>query len=182
MQPPHVPALAVRQLWKSHMANRPGLFLTAALVALLSAPAMVRAAGEPVATAPIPPPLPAAPPAASTPMFVSPYAPAKPKASAPNPVAGSSAKKTPSAAHAQRDNRAVAHRHAKHEQHRVAHSSPLSPPSRRPPRMQPRYYAGEFPPGQVSDGPPFPPPWYDRGPPFAGYYAGPWRRGPAAPW
>jgi hypothetical protein len=44
----------------------------------------------------------------------------------------------------------------------------------RKPRPRPRYYADYAPP---------PPPWYGPEVPFAGYYPGPWRRGPVMmPW
>jgi len=172
------------------MANRSGLLLTAALVGLLSAPAWAAASDEPVATAPIPPPLAATPPTVSTPTpkpdkpaFVNPMAskPAPPKAAAAQPLAPPmmAPPKRPvrSAAKHEPDKKTAADRHRplqqarqeKERQHVVAHASPATPPVHRPP-PRPRYYAGDFPP---------PPPWYD-GMPF-GYFAGPWRS-PMMPW
>jgi hypothetical protein len=164
------------------MANRSGLILTAALVGLLSAPSWAAASAEPVATAPIPPPLSAAPPAASVPdkpAFINPMPPkpAPPKASAAPPATAPPKRPVRSAAKHEHDKRA-AERHRpsrqakkekeKEQQHTVAHASPPTSPVRRPrPRL--RYYAGDFPP---------PPPWYDGS---FGYFAGPWRR-PIIPW
>lgn len=174
------------------MADRSGLFPTAALVALLLAPT-IGWADEPVATAPIPPP---APPVVSAPAlptqpagepdkpaFVKPYA-AKPAAPKPATAAVPAKRPVRSAARPDRDkNKSAASRHRpsrlpKQEkpdkQHAaVAASSP--PPRHKPAR---RYYAGI--PAPI-DGPPIPPPWYDRDPSFGGYYPGPWRRGPM-PW
>jgi len=167
------------------MANRSGLLLTAALVGLLSAPAWA-ASDESVATAPIPPPLPAKPPAASTPApdkpaFVNPMSPkpASPKAAAaPQPTPSTTAPpKRPvrsaakhghdkTAADRHRPSRLAKKEKEKEQQHATAHAA--SPSRRLPPR--PRYYADNLPP---------PPPWYD-GMPF-GYFAGPWRR-PMMPW
>ena len=183
-------------LWISHMAYRSRLLLTAALVGLLSAPAWAAVSDEPVATAPIPPPLRATPPAASAPSshsatpapdkpaFVNPMSskPAPPKAAAaPPPVAAPPKRPVRSAAKNEQDKKkAAAERHRptrqakkekeKEHQHTVAQVAPAPPPARRP-APRPRYYTGDFPP---------PPPWYD-GVPFAGYHPGPWRR-PMMPW
>ena len=181
------------------MANRSGLLLTAALVALMSASAWA-ASDEPVATAPIPPPLTARPPAASAPpasaavpdkpAFVNPTAPKSPppkSAAAPPPTipttAGSPKRPVRSAAKTEPGKKSADRhrpsRQAKKDKEKVhqpvvAQVAPTVPPVRKsPPR--PRYYAGYAPPP--------PPPWYDRVVPFAGYYPGPWRRGPMMmPW
>jgi hypothetical protein len=159
-------ALATNR-WNAHMANRSGLFLTAALVGLLSAPAWAAAADEPVATAPIPPPPAAAAPAPDKPAFVNP----NPAKASPKPAETAAKRPVRSAAKSGHDKKVADRhrpsRHAKKEQHVVAHAMPTPPPFRRlPPR--PRYYAGDLPP----------PPWYDRDV----YYPGPWRRGMIMPW
>jgi hypothetical protein len=153
------------------MANRSGLLLTAVLVGVLSAPALAAGNDEPVATAPIPPPL---PPAAAIPAPV----PDKPAFVNPNPAKASAkpvetpAKRSVRAAAKSGHEKKVADRHrpsrhAKKEQQHVAHVVPAPPPFRRlPPR--PRYYASDLPP----------PPWYDHDV----YYPGPWRRGMIMPW
>ena len=157
------------------MPNRLGVLLAVVLAGLFAAPTLARAADEPVATAPIPPP--PSPPAAATPpqpdkpFVVSPTAPkaAPPKTAAARP------KRPPHSAQTAEHDRKAASRHRPSRQvkqnrpHAVAHAAP--PPVRRP-RPRPRDYAGDLPP---------PPPWYDAAP-YGGYYAAPWRHGPFMPW
>jgi hypothetical protein len=178
------------------MTNRAGLSLILPLIWLLFIPAIARGADEPVASAPIPPPLPApyvvpstpphpaaAPPhPASTPAANSPITKAPGAAMTPaKPLSTEVAKKSePAAARKSSEHKtAAAHRPSRHRKvearRLVAHASP--------PRalQRPRYYAGGTMPGPEVDGPPpFPPPWYDRGRPLAGYPYGP--RGPLPPW
>lgn len=159
------------------MDKRSRLFPTAFLVALLGAPVIAWSAGEPVATAPIPPPPPAVPAQPATPMFVPPNASAAPKASVPKPVAKAPKKKTQTAARPHRHKRVVARKPAADGKREAQQTVVKAPP---PPAPRPRAYAGVYSGGPAIDGPPHPPPWYE-GPPFAGYYPPPWRRGPA-PW
>ena len=135
------------------MPKRPGL-LPLLVFAVLLLPALARAADEPVATAPIPPPLPAAPaPAATYP--VPPKPPAAATTAAPAP------KRSAHAAEPKRAKRKLAThhrapRHARAARHQfVARALPPHPP-------RSRYYDEIVP---VPDsGPSLPPPWYDRGP------------------
>jgi hypothetical protein len=178
------------------MANRSGLLLNAAVIALLSAPAWA-AGDEPIATAPIPPPLTASPSAAGaraapstpdTPAFVKPAAPkpSPPKSAAAPTTPGaaglpkrpvrSAAKAEPGKKGADRHRPTRQAKKDKEKEHHaaVAQAAPSASPVRKP-RPRPRYYADYAPPP--------PPPWYDREVPFAGYYPGPWRRGPVMmPW
>jgi hypothetical protein len=142
------------------MADRPRLLLTAALLAMLAAPLAGRA-DEPVATAPIPPPLPPAP-------YV--VAPSKP----PSPVASSrhaaEHRTTRARRHANSTKRVVAHRvvHPRKPEptHVAEHSATPPKAEERPVRR--RYYAAVLPPAS--------PPWYG----YYGYYG--WRRVVPAPW
>jgi hypothetical protein len=154
------------------------LFAIVVLLWMLGAGQIARAADEPVATAPIPPPL-AAPPAsaAAAPKSIGGIAgPAKPHSLA----AAEVPKRTlrpPALPRIEPAKHAAAQkpsRPAKRERHLlVARAYP--PPGALPPRY---YYPGApvFTPD--NEGPPFPPPWYDRGGPLAGY-PGP---GPRGPW
>src|SRR5580693_7104562 len=144
------------------MADRTRLFLTAAVVAMLAAPAIGWAADEPVATAPIPPPLPSA---VSSHL---PLPPVAPKAHAAKAAGAPARTKTTSATPVHRTHRDLA-RHSVHPAKVAPHH--LLANTRKPPPER-RYYAGDPSPGFASDAPPPPPPWY-------GYYPAPWRRGPA---
>jgi hypothetical protein len=155
------------------MVNRTGFFPIVLLVSLLLASAMARAREEPVATAPIPPPVPTAPLATAPPAAKATgtvLSPAKRPAQVSPKKTASSATRKPI------ERKTAAHRpHRKIERHQlVARASP--PP--RPP-LPPRYYPGVLMTGPDGDGPPFPPPWYDRGRPLAAY---PGPRGPMPPW
>jgi hypothetical protein len=183
----------------------PAFVVTAMFVAMLAVPAIAWSAGEPVATAPIPPP-PAAEPA--TPMFVPPNLPAnktgaakpvaetpknvgapkeapkhvEPRSGEPPKTAESAKKKTKTAARPQRGKRAVALKtpaDAKRDGQQQAARNAAPPPVARKPVPQPRY-AGAFPRGPAMEGPAYPPPWYG-GPPLVDYPP-PWRRGPPMPW
>jgi len=173
------------------MANRAGLFPILLLASLLFAPIVAPAAEEPVATAPIPPPVPSAPfiapttpatppPVPKAPMTATPAPKAPATASPAKPPSETSAKKSASAAarkQVEHKTAAVHRLHRRSERRQLA--ARFSPPPR--PAMQPRYYSGEPVLGPEAEGPSFPPPWYDRGRPLAAYpYPGP--RGPMRPW
>jgi hypothetical protein len=172
--------------------RRTGLVAIILAGALLGCGAPARAAGEPVATAPIPPP----PAAAATPMVVplsQRASPAPPKTTAPKTAApklarpaegerkhtdtvdrrkppmrdAASPKKQADRSKIQTTPR---ERHAERQPARVRREQPRLRAEYRPPR----YYYREY-----REGPPFPPPWYDRGPPFA---AMPYPRGMMPPW
>jgi hypothetical protein len=184
----------------------PAFVVTAAFVAMLAAPAVAWSAGEPVATAPIPPPPQAEP---AKPMFVPPNLPAnktstaKPAADAPKnvetpkgalkhiePKTGEAPKtaeaartKTKTAARPHRGKRAVAVKtaaDAKRDMQQQAAKNSAPPPVARRPAPRPHVYAGAYPRGAAMEGPAYPPPWYG-GPPLVDYPP-PWRRGPPMPW
>lgn len=155
-----------------------------ALLALaLGASAPAGAVDGAVATAPLPPPVTAGPPA--TPVLV-PLTPKKPKETAPTrakpsaPSASSVAKKPAAAAgrvqHADTakpvSERKVSRPARRESRQQVGR---LYPRPRAP--MRPRYYPGGFAPDAEMGRPPYgPPPWYGRGPMSDYGYPGP--RGP----
>src|SRR6185437_1126223 len=125
-----------------HMPAR--RLLSLLLFLILSLPTLAWADDEPVATAPIPPPLPAAPPKAEHPTVRKPPAvtavPSKPKQRA--------------AAKHHRRKLVVAHRPARHVRPPVPHFAAM------PPRPRSRYYEELVPVPDEGDGPAMPPPWY----------------------
>ena len=172
--------------------RRTGLIAIIVAGALLGFGAPAQAAGEPVATAPIPPP----PAAAATPMVV-PLSqrafPAPPKTTAPKTAAPKltrpaegERKRTDTADRRQPAMRDAANpkkqagsskaqptareRHPERQQARVSRERPRLRAEYRPRRYYYREYRGA---------PSLPPPWYDRGPPFA---AMPYPRGMMPPW
>jgi hypothetical protein len=167
------------------MAKCPGLIPIVMLLPLvLGGPAIARAVDQPVATAVIPPPLPAAPPAAA------------PKATGTQKAIGAIASpaKPSSAAAAESPKRIVrpaalprvepakrvlarkSARYAKRERHLVVARAYTAPHTAPWPRY---YYPGAPVAGPDSDGPP--PQWYERGRPLAGHPY-PYPRGPIPPW
>ena len=157
-----------------------------------------RAADEPVATAPIPPPprdQPAvvplhAPSPVATPPKSAPKTAAKPERAAPSHErnrAETHHKKPDTAAEARKSSKQSPGETGKRAERRNSHQpgpeprparretsasrDQLRPPTDYPPR---RYYYR-----QEIERPPRPPPWFDRGPPFAGM---PYPRGPMPPW
>ena len=162
-----------------------------ALAAGLLLPLPARAADEPVATAPIPPPAATAPQSKTPPQAQ--LAPRKP---APHASRREAEKKT---AHAKRQRGkrseqaiattrkhpviALGERKAPHGTQPQRRAEPprtlasREPPPRQPAQRPRRSYREEYMVEPAT--PPFPPPWYDRGPPFA--YM-PYPRGPMPPW
>jgi hypothetical protein len=137
------------------MAKFPKLFPIVMLVSLLSLPIIARAADEPVATAAIPPPLPAVSSAAAP--AATPTAPKAAKA----PKRIARPKALPGTEPAKRAVAQKPSRHVKRERHLLF--ARVYPPPRTPAR--PRYYYPGAPVADAgSDGPPFPPSWYDRYP------------------
>jgi hypothetical protein len=174
------------------MHRRTGLFVIALAAALQSVAASPsRAADEPVATAPIPPPAPSA-----TPLLVplAPHVAAAPAKATPPKTTHSASREQK---HAKTEHRKPAVRHlaataAKHAEQRTSrHRAPErrverqeANAGREPPRAVPEYRPRRYYYREEVVGPPFPPPpWYnrgyDRGPPFA---AMPHPRGMMPPW
>jgi hypothetical protein len=145
-----------------------------------------RAADEPVATAPIPPPLRAEAPAI---VPISPRAAPAPT----KPAAAIKAAKAPAPErkreHSTAERRRPVVRDAAETSRHPKRSASAPAPERRPARQQataigdePRAASYRLPRRDYREEvvrPPFPPPWYDRGPPFA---AMPYPRGPMPPW
>jgi hypothetical protein len=179
------------------MGSRIGLFAMALAGAVLWSGLPSRAADEPVATAPIPPPprdQPATVPLHSPPPVVAPVKPAPKAAAKPERAAASHQPKRAQTRHRKRDaatetrksseqrpgetgkraerRKWPADKRETREARReaVARRDRVRSPAAYRPR---RYYYREEVEG------PFPPPWYDRGPPFA---AMPYPRGPMPPW
>ncbi|HEX3953300.1 MAG TPA: hypothetical protein VHW90_06985 [Stellaceae bacterium] len=152
------------------------LTVTALCLAGLGGASVARAADAPVATAPIPPPLPVAP--ADKPYVVN----ANPARSAKPPLAVAMAPKKPahtaSRVHAEHLKLAATHRSRTRQEHHRQLAHVYAPRETPPPR---RYYPSEYMPGPVaSEGPSYPPPWYNTAPPPTAYYPGP--RGMGRPW
>ena len=177
------------------MAQRALAFALAVAAWLLCGAAPSRAADEPVATAPIPPPPrdhPAivplhSPSPVATSSKPAPRTPAKPERAAPPHERKRAETHHKKAAEDRKSSKQRAGETGKRAERRKSHSpgpeprpagremagtrDQLRPPADYPPR---RYYYR-----QEVGGPPFPPPWFERGPPFAGV---PYPRRPMRPW
>jgi hypothetical protein len=180
------------------MAYRVLAFALAIAASLVCGATPSRAAGEPVATAPIPPPptdrpaivpLHSPPPTVAAPAKPAPKSAAKAERAAPShhqPKRAEARHKQPDTAKARKSSKQSPGETGKRAERRksrtdrpesgathwerTASRDQLRPPADYRPR---RYYYREEVEG------PFPPPWHDRRPPFA---AMPYPRGPMPPW